>query len=99
MEPDEMFEVLEREAHEVREEEWDLSEDQVKQFLNDDGYAYVMTVFDGGKPSRFLTQKEIWEVPQSFAPIMNDPNLTPAQKAAAVEKRIRRSRAQRRGTP
>jgi hypothetical protein len=99
MDPDEMFEALESEAHEVREEEWDLTEDQVKQFLNDDGYAYVMTVFYDGKPRRFLTQKEIWEDPESFAPTMNDPNLTPAQKAAAVEERIRRSRAQRRGTP
>jgi quinol monooxygenase YgiN len=92
MDEDELFEALARETEEVREEVWELTPEQAERFLNEDGYVYVMTVFQKGEPQGLFTQKEMWEDPESFSPIMNDPNLTQTQKAAAIEERIRRSR-------
>jgi len=90
MDGDEIAEALMREMDEVREEEWELTEDEAVHFVNDDGYVYVMTVWRKGKPELLFTQKEIWEDPEGFARILQDPNLSPEQKVAQIKEAIRR---------
>jgi hypothetical protein len=92
MDEDDLFETLAREMDEVREEEWELTDEQAARFVHKDGYAYAMTVFREGKPELYLTQKEVWQDPSRFTPILDDPKLSPDRKAEEIQRLIMESR-------
>lgn len=96
---DDLAEGLMREMYEVREEEWELSDEQAACFVHEDGYAYAMTVFEGGKPQLVLTQKEVWDDPDSFASIAQDPTLLPEQKTEEIRRLIMERRRAQSSTP
>jgi hypothetical protein len=88
MDVDELAETAMKEMDEVREEEWELTDEQAARFVREDGYAYVMTVFREGTPQLCLTQKEVWEDPASFAGIVSDAALSPEQKREEIQRLI-----------
>lgn len=97
MDEDELFRTLMGQMDEVREEEWELTDEQAARFVRDDGYAYAMTVFRQGEPELYLTQKEVWEDPERFADIQNDTALSPEEKIEEIDRLIierRRSSSQ-----
>lgn len=44
----------------VKEENWKLSKENVKRFVDEDGIAYVMTSSENGELKYFLTEKNLW---------------------------------------
>jgi hypothetical protein len=88
MDEDDLAEVLMGEMDEVREEEWELTDEEAARFVHEDGHAYAMTVFKEGAPQLYLTRKEVWEDPESFAGVLNDATLSPEQKTGGVQRLI-----------
>lgn len=70
----------------VKEDFWELSEDNVENFVDETGYAYAICYYEKGEPKYKLIKKKIWEHLNEVEEIMNNPNLSFDQKQERIKK-------------
>ena len=69
----------------IKEEFWELSEEDRNQFVCNDDTAYVLCHFENGEPQFFFIAKILWDNLDEVSEIMTDPVLTQAQRIAKIE--------------
>lgn len=70
----------------VKETLWELSDDTVAKFVDENDYAYAVCAYEKGQPKYTLTKKKIWENMDEVEKIIMNPNLSDAQKGEAIKK-------------
>jgi len=70
----------------VKQTYWELSDENVKTFVDETEYAYALCANPKGEAKYILTKKKIWENMDKVTEIMMDPNLSEPQRAEAIRK-------------
>ena len=70
----------------IKEDFWELSEEQVKKWVDEEGIAYVNLHYEGGQPQNSFVSKTLWKKWDKVEEIMLNPNLSNEKKAKAIEK-------------
>jgi hypothetical protein len=70
----------------VKETLWELSDDTVEKFVDENDYAYAICAYEKGEPKYTLTKKKIWERMDEVEAIMMNPNLSEEQRIEAIKK-------------
>ena len=71
----------------IKEDYWELSEEQVQKHVNNEGIAYVSCYYENGKPQyAFVAEKlwKNWDKVQEF--LTNNPGMPPEDLAKAIAK-------------
>jgi hypothetical protein len=72
----------------VKEQKWELSDENVRQFVDKDGTAYAICAYKKGEPHYSLVSKRLWDKFDEVGVILMNPNLTQEQKEAKIKKLI-----------
>ena len=83
-----VYKVLIRDLVGIKEDFWELSEEQVKKWVDEEGVAYVNLHQEGGQPQYTFVSKRLWEKWDKAEEIMLNPNLSSEKKAKALEKLV-----------
>ncbi|MEK9131975.1 MAG: hypothetical protein AAB447_03635 [Patescibacteria group bacterium] len=70
----------------VKEEQWELDEETIKKFGDEEDTVRVICVYEKGEPSYNFVAKRMWEKWDEMGKITTNPNLSPEQRVAAVKK-------------
>jgi len=70
----------------VKETLWELSDDTVAKFVDENDYAYAICAYEKGEPKYTLTKKKIWDNMDDVEKIITNLNLSDTQKAEAIKK-------------
>lgn len=72
----------------VKETLWELSDDTVAKFVDENDHAYAICAYEKGEPKYTLTKKKIWENMDEVEGIIMNPNLSEEQRTEAFRKII-----------
>jgi len=72
----------------VKEDFWDLTEEQVKKFGNADKLVYAICHYENGEPKYALVSKRFWEKLDEIEKLLVNPSLTEEQKTAEIKKLV-----------
>jgi hypothetical protein len=72
----------------VKEQVWELSDENVRKFVNSDGTAYASCHLEKGKPYYSLVSKRLWDRLDEVGAILMNPDLTQEQKNAEIKQLI-----------
>ena len=70
----------------IKETTIELTEDQIKKFVDEDGLAYATAIYRKGKLEFFLTAKRLWTNSDKVEQIIQHPDLTEAMKISTIKK-------------
>ncbi len=70
----------------VKEALWELSDDNVKKFVDEKDYAYAVCSYEKGEPKYVLTKKKIWDNMEEVGKILMNPNLSKEQQIEEIKK-------------
>ena len=70
----------------IKEDYWELSEEQVKKFVDGEGIAYISCHYEEGQPKYTFVAKMMWQKWDKVEEIMLNPTLSPEEKAQAIQK-------------
>ncbi|CAG0996815.1 hypothetical protein BURK2_02729 [Burkholderiales bacterium] len=70
----------------IEEQFWDLTEEQVEQFADEDGTAYAMCHFEQGEPRYSLLRKSLWQNLDRVTEAMSDPGLSEEERRRILER-------------
>jgi len=70
----------------IKEDYWELSEEQVKEFVDEEGIAYVSCHYEEGQPKYAFVNRTLWEKWDKVEEIMRNPILSPDEQAQAIKK-------------
>lgn len=70
----------------VKEAYWELSDENVKTFVDEKDYAYAFCANEKGEAKYMLLKKKIWENMEEVTEIMLNPKLSQAERAEAMRK-------------
>ena len=68
----------------ILEDYWELSDRQVKQFVDEEGTAYAMCAYFNGEPKYSFVNKVLWENWDKTEKIMLNPNLSAEKRNQAL---------------
>jgi len=72
----------------VKEDFWDLTEEQIKKFGNEDKTVYAICHYENGEPQYSLVSKRFWEKLDEIEKLLVNPSLTEEQKTAEIKKLV-----------
>jgi len=72
----------------IKEDYWELSEEQVKKWVDEESIAYVNLHYEGGQPQYSFVSKTLWEKWDKVEEIMLNPTLSSEEQAQAIEKLV-----------
>lgn len=70
----------------VKEDHWELDEETLKKFGDENDVVRVMCVYEKGEPKYNFVAKKMWEKWDEVSQIVSNPSLSPEQQAEAVKK-------------
>lgn len=70
----------------IKEAYWELSDENVKTFVDEKSYAYAICANENGEPKYLLSKKNIWENMEKVEEIMMDSSLSETERAEAIQK-------------
>lgn len=70
----------------VKEDHWELDEETLKKFGDENDVVHVMCVYEKGEPKYNFVAKKMWEKMDEIGKIVSNPNLSSEQQAAEVKK-------------
>lgn len=73
----------------IKESYFELSDDKVKKFVDEKGFAYAICAYVEGKPTYTLTVKKLWEQSDKIEKIITDKNLTQEEQIREIKKLTR----------
>lgn len=72
----------------VKEDHWELSDEQVRKFVDAEGIAYAICPYKKGEPQYSLVAKRLWERMEDVEKIMGNPGLSPEEQQQEIRKLI-----------
>lgn len=69
----------------IKEDYWELSEQQVESFVDEEDTAYVSCHYENGQPEYSFVAKTLWERWDEVSKILLNPALSPEEQAKAIE--------------
>jgi hypothetical protein len=70
----------------VKEDYWELSQDVVDRFGDEESTIHVLCVYEKGEPTYNYVAKQMWEKFDKIGEITSNPNLSSEQQAAEIKK-------------
>lgn len=69
----------------VKETLWELSDDTVEKFVDENDFAYAICAYEKGEPKYTLTKKKMWERMDEVQAIIMNPNLSEEQRIEEIK--------------
>ena len=70
----------------IKEDYWELSEEQVRKWVDEEGVAYISLHYEEGQPQYLFVSKKMWENWDRVEEIMLNPTLSSEEQAKAIKK-------------
>lgn len=64
---------------------WELSDNQIEKFVDEEDYAYAVCSYENGEPKYTLTKKKIWDNMEEVGEILTNPNLSEEQRIKKIQ--------------
>ncbi len=68
----------------IEEDLWELSDDVVEKFVDEENYAYAIACYEKGELIYRMATKKFWERQEQMLRIMMDQNLSPEMKQGKI---------------
>jgi hypothetical protein len=72
----------------VKEDFWDIKDETIEKFADNDGIIYVMCHFESGEAKYYYLNKRLWDNKEKIEEILMNPQLSEEEKKEQIDKQI-----------